>query len=100
MRSHAVVHAAHQLTIHFCRKRDYGKQQLTLHPLLAAHVQVAAQLEYEELRAFLTQHNEALMAEARAKFQEALVQAQVEGGWKEMNCSGLICGEGGRGGEG
>lgn len=50
-----------------------------LHPLLAAHVQVAAQLEYEELRAFLTQHNEALMAEARAKFQEALVQAQVGG---------------------
>ena len=47
--------------------------------LLAARVQIAAQLEYEELRAFLTQHNEALMAEARAKFQEALLLAQVGG---------------------
>ncbi len=38
---------------------------------------VNAQREFEELRAFLTKHNEQLTNEARASYQEALQQAQV-----------------------
>ncbi|GAX82053.1 hypothetical protein CEUSTIGMA_g9481.t1 [Chlamydomonas eustigma] len=39
---------------------------------------VAAQHEFEELRAFLIKHNEGLINEARQRFQEALVQAQAD----------------------
>ncbi len=36
-----------------------------------------AQREYEELRAFLTAHNESLLEEARKRFGEAVQQARV-----------------------
>ena len=50
--------------------------------LAAEHedAKAVAQHEFEELRVLLTRHNDALMEEARAKYQEALALAQVGGG--------------------
>ena len=48
--------------------------------LAAEHedAKVVAQHEFEELRALLTRHNDALTEEARGKYHEALVAAQAE----------------------
>jgi hypothetical protein len=41
-------------------------------------LQESAKREHEELRAYLTKHNDALMEEARAKFAEAIEAARLE----------------------
>ena len=47
--------------------------------LAAEHEEAAkqAEAEFEELKAFLTAHNEAQLEEARKRYQEAVAEAQV-----------------------
>ena len=64
--------------------------------LAAEHedAKAVAQHEFEELRALLLKHNEALMEEARTKYQEALALAQVrgkEGDWTLKKTDAMTC---------